>query len=108
MNSLTKNTSDQEQAIKNFLHNYLNKQKDGKTIHNILAEVGSYYDADRSYIFELDPKHTEFSNTYEWCREGISADMGDLQNITFDGLESWFEELEKKRRVCYIVCIKEF
>ncbi len=54
MNSFSQNTSNQEQVIESFLRDYSNKPKDGHTIHVILSEACSYYDADRSYIFELN------------------------------------------------------
>ncbi|MGN0639225.1 MAG: response regulator [Huintestinicola sp.] len=96
MNSFAQNTSDQEQAIKRFLRDYLNKPKNEQTLHTILAGTCRYYDADRAYIFELNTAHTEVNNTYEWCREGVSSGMEDLQNIPVEGLESWFEALEEK------------
>lgn len=40
--------------------------------------------------------HTEFSNTYEWCKEGIAAEKDNLQNITVDEPEFLFNEIEKK------------
>ena len=66
--------SNQEQAIRIFLRDFLDKQKDEQTISHILAEIGGYYDADRSYIFELNAERTHASNTCEWCRDGISEE----------------------------------
>ena len=54
----------QEQAIKTFLRDYLDKPKDGQTLNSILAKVSGYYDGDRAYIFEMNQEHTEFNNTY--------------------------------------------
>ena len=64
MNSFSHNMSNQEQAIKSFLHDYSNKPKDGQTVYKILSETCCYYDADRSYIFELNTERTHISNTY--------------------------------------------
>lgn len=96
MNELTENTSGQDWAIKRFLRDYLDKPKDGETIHSILADMGRYYDSDRSYIFELNADRTHASNTCEWCRDGISSEIGNLQNIPLDGMDCWFEEFEEK------------
>ena len=90
MNEFTRNASEQEQAVKRFLRDYLDKPKDEQTLNSILANIGGYYDADRSYIFEIDREGMAFNNTYEWCREGISAEIDNLQNISVDGLECWF------------------
>ena len=95
MNGSTAQMSRQEQAIKRFLHSFLDAARDGNTIRNVLADIGAYFHADRSYIFELNDERTEASNTYEWCQEGISAEIENLQNIPLDGMESWFEESEE-------------
>ena len=96
MNGATAQMSRQEQAIKRFLHSFLDAARDGNTIRNVLADIGAYFHADRSYIFELNDERTEASNTYEWCQEGISAEIENLQNIPLDGMECWFEEFEEK------------
>ena len=85
-----------EQAVKQFLRDYLDKGKDEKTMNSILKDIGRYYDADRAYIFEMDADHTVFHNTFEWCREGVSAEIDNLQNISIDGLDCWFEAFEEK------------
>ena len=96
MNEQMINASRQEQAIKSFLRDYLDKQKDEQTINQILAYMGGYYDADRSYIFELNAERTHASNINEWCRDGVSAEIDNLQDIPLDGMECWFEEFEEK------------
>lgn len=106
MNSFSQNTSNQEQAIRSFLRDYSNKSDNGQTIHGILSDVCSYYDADRSYIFELNEERTHISNTYEWCRDGVSSEIGDLQNISFEGIEFWLRELEEKGEL-YISSLSE-
>lgn len=106
MNSQRSNGERQEKAIKYFLRNFLGKQKDEETINHILAELGNYYDADRSYIFELNEEGTHSSNTCEWCREGVSAEIDNLQNIPLEGLECWFEAFEEKGEF-YITSLAE-
>ena len=96
MNEFTRNVSEQEQAIKRFLRDYLDKPKDRQTLNSILADIGGYYDADRSYIFEMARERIVFNNTYEWCREGVSSEIDNLQNISVDGLECWFEAFEEQ------------
>ena len=96
MNESTRNVSEQEQAIKRFLRDYLDKPKDEQTLNSILASIGGYYDADRSYIFEMDRERTVFNNTYEWCRDGVSPEIDNLQSISADGLECWFEAFEEQ------------
>lgn len=58
--------------------------------------MGAYYDADRAYVFELNAERTHASNTCEWCREGVLAEIGNLQNIPLEGMECWFEAFEEE------------
>ncbi|MDO4487743.1 MAG: ATP-binding protein [Eubacteriales bacterium] len=82
-------------AIKQYLHSYLDKKKDETTLNNMLRELGEYYDGDRAYIFEADLHRRLFNNTYEWCRDGVSSEIDNLQNISIDGMECWFEAFEE-------------
>lgn len=88
--------SRQEKAIKGFMHRCLDIQKDEQTMDHILVELGKYYDADRSYIFEVNEEYSYASNTYEWCGEGVASKMGNQQNILLDGIKKWLEWFEEK------------
>ena len=92
---MTQTAAEQEQAIKRFLKDTLGKPKDIQTLQSILADMGDYYDGDRAYIFELNDQRTHMGNTQEWCREGVPGKIDVLQSISLEGLECWFEELEK-------------
>ncbi|MGN0492076.1 MAG: response regulator [Acutalibacteraceae bacterium] len=94
--NFSKKLSGQEQAIKRFLRDYLEKPKDTQTFYSVLANLGGYYDADRSYIFEVSADGKYASNTYEWCRDGVSSEIDNLQDIPVEGMECWFEEFDEK------------
>ena len=96
MNDMKQKQTCQEQAVKQFLRDYLDKAKDEQTLNRILQDIGGYYEADRAYIFEMDRDRKVFNNTYEWCREGVSPEIENLQNISADGLECWFEAFEEQ------------
>ncbi len=40
----------------------------------------------RGYIFETSPDGKTTSNTFEWCSEGITAEMHNLQNIPIEAV----------------------
>lgn len=42
-------------------------------LKEILEKIGTYLYADRAYIFELNESF--YQNTYEWCAEGVEADI---------------------------------
>ncbi|MDO4488707.1 MAG: ATP-binding protein [Eubacteriales bacterium] len=85
-----------DQAIKKFLRDYIDKPKDSHTLNSMLRDIGSYYDADRAYIFEYDWIKYITSNTYEWCADGITSEINNLQNISLEGFEVWSGELIEK------------
>ena len=53
-----------------------------KAVNHKLAELGNIIHADRLYILETDGKKA--SNTFEWCREGITPEIDTLQNLDYD------------------------
>ena len=53
MKKRAEGVSRQEQAIKQFLRRFLDTAKGKLSLHDVLADLGAYYDADRAYIFEL-------------------------------------------------------
>ena len=86
----------QEQAVKQFLRDYLDKAKDRQTLNSILQNIGEYYDADRAYIFEMGTDRRVFNNSFEWCRQGVTAEIDNLQNIPIDGMECWFDAFREQ------------
>ncbi|MFY8026118.1 MAG: PAS domain S-box protein, partial [Sediminibacterium sp.] len=73
---------------------YLGDLQDDPTnaILESLKEIGSFTESDRVYIFEYDFDHQLFSNTYEWCNEGIVAHINDLQLIPIEIIGEWAEQ----------------
>lgn len=67
-----------------------------QAIEKTLAIVCEYYDGDRGYIFEKNEDGTLLNNTYEWCREGISPEIENLQNVPVESSTHWFESFEEK------------
>ena len=61
--------SRQEIAVKDFLRGCLAIQSEEQVITHILTELGKYYDADRSYIFEADE---ETAHTVVSCHWGFN------------------------------------
>ena len=61
-------------------------------INEALGDMGRFVDADRAYLFDYDMATETASNTHEWCGEGVSPAIDDLQNIPFAMIPDWFEE----------------
>ncbi|MBM4130452.1 GAF domain-containing protein, partial [bacterium] len=58
------------------------------TIDRALATTGAFVRADRSYLFQFDTDSGTMSNTHEWCADGISPQIQNLQNLSV-GLFPW-------------------
>ena len=62
------------------------------TITKSLEKMGRFVNADRAYIFDYDFKLNTTSNTYEWCREGISPEIDNLQKVPIEAIPQWIEK----------------
>lgn len=70
-------------------------------INNALAELGEFAGVDRVYIFDYDWKQDCASNTFEWCANGITAEIDNLQMIPNDLLPEWVAS-HKRGEMTYI------
>lgn len=86
-----------QQIIMNIAQTYINIPLDlvDSEIMKSLKEMAEYVDADRSYIFRYDFNANTTSNTHEWCAEGISAEIDNLQNVSTDFIPDWIEKHSK-------------
>ena len=66
-------------------------QEINQSINESLREVGEFVAADRAYIFEYDWGAGVTNNTFEWCREGVSPQIDELQEVSLDGAPEWTE-----------------
>jgi diguanylate cyclase (GGDEF)-like protein/PAS domain S-box-containing protein len=46
-----------------------------------LAELGAFCDADRAWIFHLQPDGRHIDYTYEWCAPGIASEIDKLEGF---------------------------
>lgn len=52
------------------------------SVNRVLREIGQFLSCDRVYIFEK--QGNRISNTFEWCREGVTSEMGELQDLNYE------------------------
>ena len=73
----------------------LRRNEDYENACNKLLDLAaSFYGADRSYIFEFDLGSQRLSNTYEWCAEGIEAEISKLQNLDIAIVDRWIAQFK--------------
>ena len=71
-----------------------------KSINDVLEIIGKKFDVSRAYIFENSEDNLYTSNTYEWCSEGITSEIVNLQNLRFSEHGN-YKELFKDNTVFY-------
>lgn len=71
-----------------------------------LADIGQFTGADRVYVFKYDFVNGLFSNTHEWCAEGISPEILNLQDKPLDYL-SYFIDQHIRGKNVYLHSIDE-
>ncbi len=54
-----------------------------------LKQMGEFVGADRVYIFDYHFEQEVCTNTYEWCREGITPEIENLQAVPLEVLKDW-------------------
>lgn len=58
-------------------------------IDRLLENICKFYAGSRAYIFEYEFENKIIKNTYEWCAEGVSHEIENLQNIPIEYIAGW-------------------
>lgn len=67
-------------------------------INNLLATVNGYFQADRTYVFEIDPDRGVLINTFEYiCGQEVSAQMDNLQEVPVSVIKVWMQNFRQGR-----------
>ena len=74
-----------ENSLSAAIFNTLYQTKDKKTaVKSTLNEIGSHFNVSRVFILESQNNGITYSNTYEWCNNGISSSMETMQEISIE------------------------
>ncbi len=76
------------------------------SINLSLKKLGEFTNVDRVYIFNFNHDLKLMNNTYEWCNEGISPEIDNLQDLHYDLIPRWIENFSKNEHV-YIPDVSE-
>lgn len=88
-----KNTVAFQDLLLSISNRFVNIELDAfeDSLNNALKELGEFFSVDRSYVFKYDHELETCSNTHEWCRTGITPQIDNLQNLTFEEISQWTE-----------------
>ncbi|MCX6278327.1 MAG: PAS domain S-box protein [Bacteroidetes bacterium] len=62
-----------------------------EAVNRLLTLIGNQNQIDRVYIFNYDFVSKTMSNSHEWCAEGITPEIKNLQAILLSQLPAWVE-----------------
>ena len=88
------NYTEMQHVLMNMSLKYINIpiEEIDKAINEALSELGEFVNADRAYIFEYDFENNISTNLYEWCKEGISSQIDNLQSCDLKMIPSWVDK----------------
>ncbi len=73
---------------KDLLHNDIADQ-----VNQTLTVMGKTIDVDRAYIFQFDWSDETMSNTHEWCAQGVTPEIENLQKLPNSTFPWWQKNL---------------
>ena len=79
-----------EKLVNEALHFALGEVNATASIKKFLEKLGTSMHCDRIYIFE-GKKNCPVSNTFEWCAEGVTAEIDALQNVPYEAVSWWYD-----------------
>jgi len=82
-----------EEMLTNISTRFINVDNEDidNEIISVLKHIGQFENVDRTYVFRIDSKTKTMSNTHEWCREGITPKIHELQDLPIQNYH-WFIE----------------
>ena len=93
-------------AIKELLK-VIVEQGGPSLVPTLMETAANHYQADRCYVFEEDPTGRYIVNSYEWCAEGVTPEIDNLQEVPIEALDTWVAEFEK-HGCFYLNCDDEY
>ncbi|MEW5784711.1 MAG: PAS domain S-box protein [Bacillota bacterium] len=68
-------------------------------IYQALRLSGEFFNADRSYLFQISPDGCFMDNTHEWCAAGVESQQYRLKNYPLDALPWWAGQIRLLKHV---------
>lgn len=100
--------SDSNDMLMDVSNLFIRSQADeiNDTVDAGLKILGDFMRVDRTYVFLFDSTKHTMSNTHEWCRKKIGAEMDGLQELTMQDY-AWFTNRILQREAVHIPQVNE-
>ncbi len=76
------------------------------SITHSLKVLGDFFNADRAYLFRFSKDVQSFSNTHEWCRQGIASSVAFFQALPLHRY-AWFANRILRHKVVQIPDVRK-
>lgn len=81
-------------------------EKVSESVSKSLREMSEFVKADRAYIFKYDFAKGTCSNVFEYCNEGITPQIENLQDVPLEMISEWVK-INKKGGTIYYPDVQE-
>lgn len=75
-------------------------------LNSLMEVVRDYFQADRSYLFEIEPQGDMLVNTYEAVAESVTPQIDNLQKVPVAVISHWMEQF-RKEQVYYMDALEQ-
>lgn len=65
----------------------------------LLKELGNFFNVDRTYLFTINYDNNTLTYGNEWCRDGISPEVGTIEQMGIEIFPWWISQLHENRLV---------
>ena len=69
-------------------------------INELLSKTGSFFGADRSFIFMFDDAKQEMTIQYEWHRDNVEAELGRLKTCPYSSCPNLVRRMTQYTPIC--------
>jgi diguanylate cyclase (GGDEF)-like protein/PAS domain S-box-containing protein len=86
-------------TISNITSRLIKFDNFNNAIDDSLQDLGEVTHASRAYLFLLRDDGYKMDNTHEWCADGVSPQIDNLQDLSTEIFPWWMEKLQKKETI---------
>ncbi|MCD8278382.1 sensor domain-containing diguanylate cyclase/phosphohydrolase [Enterocloster citroniae] len=79
-----------------------------RAVESVLELLGERLQVSRAYVFENSEDNLFYSNTFEWCAEGIEPQKDKMQNMAYSEFDSDYRDYFNERGILYCDDIGKF
>lgn len=95
-----------EKTVASISRRFVTFSDFNSAISSSLADIGKLSGASRAYLFQLRDNNATVDNTHEWCDDGVTPEIQNLQNIP-TSLFPWWKENLQAHNIIHIADISQ-